>query len=90
MNNDRNSLTIREVEAGVIMLTPRSQPDPIPSLEQSIDAFSAVANRIADQLIAARRLNVQLVRALQDIVEDPDSGESAMLIAARALNGGGE
>jgi hypothetical protein len=60
------------------------------SLDQSIDRFSETANRIADELIAARKWNRELVRALLEIAELPCCDCGATLIAARVLNGGTE
>jgi hypothetical protein len=57
MTDGANFPTVREAES---LLGIGPDPEPVLSLEESINAFSATASRIADQLVDARREIVQL------------------------------
>jgi hypothetical protein len=56
-------------------------------LEESIDKFAATADRIADQLIAARKQNRELLAALKECVENFNWSRLAMDGESRALSG---
>lgn len=54
-------------------------------LEEAIDNLGVTANNIADQLVAARKLNRQLVAALLEIAEGNACDCGACLVAMIAL-----